>query len=180
MAELKDQMAELNDAIHDLDIQISKEEEIERIDRLIDDKRAEQRRASQNAANADRILFQIQELNMKKNSMLSDSVNKHFNGVRFVLFRIQKNGEIVPACIPEIMDDEGNWKDYFTTANQSLKLKADIEILNGLQRFYGVSLPIIVDGAEAFDQKHREELQCDCQLITLSVSDDLTLSVNEI
>lgn len=180
LADLKEQMAEADTMIRSLDRQIAKQDVIADIDIQIEEKREEQRMASQNAADAERILWQIGELNMKKNELLSESVNKHFDGVRFVLFRTQKNGEIVNCCRPEILAEDGTWKDREAVANTALKLKGDVEILNGLQKFYGVGLPIIVDGAEAFDEAHRAELKCDGQLITLSVGENKKLEVRNI
>lgn len=180
LSELKEQMTELWDYIHDFDIRIAREDIISDINIQIQQKREEQRLASQNVANAERILYQIEKLNMRKNELLSESVNKHFDGVRFVLFRTQKNGEVVNCCRPEILAEDGTWKDADTIANTALKLKGDIEILNGLQKFYGVSLPIILDGGECFDSKHRQDLKCNCQLITLSVSENPVLTVNEL
>ena len=60
------------------------------IDDQIAKLREEQVDYEQSKANAEMILDQVKTLNMKKNTMLQESVNKHFNLIDFVLFTQQK------------------------------------------------------------------------------------------
>ena len=174
--ELKNNIGNLQYEISELDKQLGRESVIASIDAQIAEKQEEQREAAQNLANAEHILYQIQMLNMKKNELLSESVNRHFHNVRFKLFRTQKNGEVVNCCIPEVRSEDGKWKDYYSIANNALRVMADIEILAGLQEFYCTWVPIVVDNAESMDIRNRMDINADTQVITLSVSeDDLTI-----
>ena len=135
-----------------------------------------QRKEGQNQANAEKILAQCDAVSRMRNELLTEEINEHFSIVSFKLFDYQKNGEYKETCIPEVKD--GNeWKVIGLEANTALSTLGKLDILDGLQKFYGQNLPIWLDGAECLDEKNRDGLKMDNQLILLCVSEDEKLTV---
>lgn len=158
--------------MHEFDRELSKEEVNVRTRNLIAELQAEQKQSAQNLANAEAILYQVALINSKKNEMLSDSVNSKFaDFIRFKLFDTLKNGEVRDCCVPQIRNEKGEWKDYTSTANNSLRLKADIAILDGFQKHYDMHIPIVIDNAECLDTENLKSISADTQLFLLVVND---------
>lgn len=132
---------------------------------------------AQSKADAEAILYQMQLISQKKNEMLSEQVNSHFNRVKFRLFAVQKNGEIKDDCTPLVLCSDGEFRDMTYSANTAAIVAAKLDICVGLQKFYGQELPIWLDGAECFDEENRKMLMLDRQLILLCVSEDERLVV---
>ena len=142
-----------------------------RIDEQIEKLQESQKQYAQSKADAQMILEELKSLSMAKNTALEDAVNQYFNGVKVKLFDTQKNGEVVDACIWYVQDKDGNWKKLIGNANTALMMKGKIAIMNGLQKFYGVSYPIFVDCAAELDNSSLAGIKADAQLIFLKVSE---------
>lgn len=136
-------------------------------ERKIAQLREDQNNYEQQKANAEMILDQLKTLNMKKNTMLQDEVNSHFNLIEWVLFTQQKNGEYKDACIPTIKG-----KRFGESMNTALEIMAKIDAMNGIQKFFGLDYPIFLDDAEHLDSESMKQIKTDHQLIMLCVSDD--------
>lgn len=165
--ELKAKRQELSE----VEAEIAKSENDVRIDEQIAELQKKQLEYSQKKADAENILYQLSLVGKAKNTLLEKEINSHFNGVRFKLFDYQKNGEYKEVCVPEILNDNGEWKSIGSTANTALEIKGKLAIVDGLQKFYGVSYPVFVDGAERLDDKTMEQIQVDFQIIFLKVSE---------
>lgn len=142
-----------------------------RIDEQIEKLQESQKQYAQSKADAQMILDELKSLNMAKNTALEDAVNQYFDGVKVKLFDTQKNGEVVDACIWYVQDKDGNWKKLIGNANTALMMKGKIAIMDGLQKFYGVSYPIFVDCAAELDNSSLEGIKADAQLIFLKVAE---------
>ena len=142
-----------------------------RIDEQIEELQASQKQYAQNKADAQMILDELKSLSMAKNTALEDAVNQYFDGVKVKLFDTQKNGEVVDACIWYVQDKDGNWKKLIGNANTALSMKGKIAIMDGLQKFYGVSYPIFVDCAAELDNSSLAGIKADAQLIFLKVAE---------
>lgn len=140
------------------------------IDKRIADLRDKQLDLEQAKANAERVLYQLEQLNMKKNTLCEESINNHFEYVKFKLFQYLKNGSTVDCCIPTI---EG--KAFQESMNTGLEMIAKLDICSSLQKFYGINIPIILDNAESINDYNLPKL--DCQLIELRVTEDKELTV---
>lgn len=128
-----------------------------------------QRKEGQNQANAERILAQCDAVSRMRNELLTEEINEHFSIVSFKLFDYQKNGEYKETCIPEVRD--GNeWKVIGLEANTALSTLGKLDILDGLQKFYGQNLPVFVDFAAELDEKSMGKIQTEMQLIFLVVN----------
>ena len=142
-----------------------------RIDEQIEQLQESQKQYAQNKADAQMILDELKSLSMAKNTALEDAVNQYFDGVKVKLFDTQKNGEVVDACIWYVQDKDGNWKKLIGNANTALMMKGKIAIMDGLQKFYGVSYPIFVDCAAELDNSSLAGIKADAQLIFLKVAE---------
>lgn len=148
-----------------------------RIDEQIEKLQKSQKQYAQNKADAQMILDELKSLSMAKNTALEDAVNRYFDGVKVKLFDTQKNGEVVDACIWYVQDKDGDWKKLIGNANTALMMKGKIAIMDGLQKFYGVSYPIFVDCAAELDNNSLAGIKADAQLIFLKVSEgDMTVT----
>lgn len=148
-----------------------------RIDEQIEKLQESQKQYAQNKADAQMILDELKSLSMAKNTALEDAVNQYFNGVKVKLFDTQKNGEVVDACIWYVQDKDGGWKKLIGNANTALMMKGKIAIMDGLQKFYGVSYPIFVDCAAELDNSSLAGIKADAQLVFLKVAEgDMTVT----
>lgn len=148
-----------------------------RIDEQIEKLQESQKQYAQSKADAQMILDELKSLSMAKNTALEDAVNQYFDGVKVKLFDTQKNGEVVDACIWYVQDKDGNWKKLIGNANTALMMKGKIAIMDGLQKFYGVSYPIFVDCAAELDNSSLAGIKADAQLIFLKVAEgDMTVT----
>lgn len=147
-----------------------------RIDEQIEKLQESQKQYAQSKADAQMILDELKSLSMAKNTALEDAVNQYFDGVKVKLFDTQKNGEVVDACIWYVQDKDGDWKKLIGNANTALMMKGKIAIIDGLQKFYGVSYPIFVDCAAELDNSSLAGIKADAQLIFLKVAEgDMTV-----
>lgn len=148
-----------------------------RIDEQIEKLQESKKQHAQNKADAQMILDELKSLSMAKNTALEDAVNQYFDGVKVKLFDTQKNGEVVDACIWYVQDKDGDWKKLIGNANTALMMKGKIAIMDGLQKFYGVSYPIFVDCAAELDNSSLAGIKADAQLIFLKVTEgDMTVT----
>lgn len=148
-----------------------------RIDEQIEELEASRKGYSQKKADAQMILDELKTLSMAKNTALEDAVNQYFDGVKVKLFDTQKNGEVVDACIWYVQDKDGDWKKLIGNANTALMMKGKIAIIDGLQKFYGMSYPIFVDCAAELDNSSLAGIKADAQLIFLKVAEgDMTVT----
>ena len=137
------------------------------------------RKYGQQKADCERINDMLDRISRKKNELLSDEINSHFGIVRFELFQYQKNGNYKECCTPMVKGTDGEWREIGTSANTALSLLGKIDIAEGLQKFNGVNLPIVIDGAERFDNTSLSSIKSDRQLIFLAVANN-PLKVSEV
>lgn len=116
----------------------------------------------QNKANAEKILYQLDLVSKRKNELLTDQVNSHFKLVKFRLFDYLKNGNVVDDCEPTI--DGKSLKDH---SNGALKVLAKLDIVDGLQRFYGQCYPVFAEDFSLVTDNTECRIDMDCQLIKL-------------
>lgn len=166
----KQELAAVNQKIGEANNNVHIDEQIEKL-------QESQKQYAQNKADAQMILDELKSLSMAKNTAFEDAVNQYFDGVKVKLFDTQKNGEVVDACIWYVQDKDGNWKKLIGNANTALMMKGKIAIMDGLQKFYGVSYPIFVDCAAELDNSSLAGIKADAQLIFLKVTEgDMTVT----
>jgi DNA repair exonuclease SbcCD ATPase subunit len=149
------------------EMELLKEKQNNRIDSQIAEAKEQQVAYEQSKADAEMILHQLKVLNMKKNELLQESVNKNFSLISWKLFDYRKNGETFDTCIPMI-----DGKAFGESMNNALETMAKIDAMNGIQKFFGLDFPIWLDNAEHLDSQSLASLKTDHQLIVLTVTDD--------
>ena len=137
------------------------------IDEQIETLRKRQAEYEQGKANAEKIIYQLDLVSKKKNELLTEDVNKHFNIVQWQMFEYQKNGEYKECCVPLI-----DGKRFGESTNTGKEILAKLDIIKGLQKFYGQYYPVFLDGAESLTSDTRKRIDMDCQMIYLTVSND--------
>ena len=159
----------LQNEVEELNGKLASVEFNQNIDIKIAELEDAQRREGQNQANAEKILAQCDAVSRMRNELLTEEINEHFSIISFKLFDYQKNGEYKETCIPEVKD--GNeWKVIGLEANTALSTLGKLDILDGLQKFYGQNLPVFVDFAAELDEKSMGKIQTEMQLIFLVVN----------
>jgi AraC-like DNA-binding protein len=168
------ELESLNEALTNLRKELSEIEGTYKVlenNKAIDSKVAELREKKiadeQHRAEAEKMLYQIEQFERRKNEMLEGDINQHFGLVEWKLFDFQKNGSYQECCIPTYQG-----KNINTQTNEALSIMLKIDIAVSLQKFYGLYVPVVVDEAERLDRSSRNDIKCDSQLIYLTVSDD--------
>lgn len=169
---LDDEITQRKLAIREIDNTLAQGKVNEHIDHQITEAKQKQLEYRQAKSNASKILDQLSRVNMEKNRQLTAEVNSHFNIVKFKLFEQQKNGEYKDCCVPMIRNEDGIYRTLGQSANTALEMMGKLDIIAGLQEFYGQYMPVFVDGAECFDSNTMAKLKMpNTQFITLAVAD---------
>ena len=180
LSETEAEISRLKENLTEIDRKLGMIDHNKFIESEIAKMKAAQKKYAQESANAQEILDQAAELGRRKNELFQDEVSKHFSGVKVKLFDYQKNGEVVDVCDWYAKNENGEWKKLNGMANTALAVKAKIAIINGLQRFFGISFPAFVDFAAELDSQTVAGIKSDCQLVFLKVSEQGNLSVQEV
>lgn len=172
--QLKYEESSIRSQLEEVNKKIFRASNNDEIDEQIAELRRKQKEYEQSLADCENILNQIKEIRKKKNQLLTEEINSHFDIVNWQFFDYQKNGEYKEVCIPTI-----NEKRFGECTNTGLEVLAKLDIIKGLQRFYGQYYPVFLDNAECLDSKSKAEIEMDCQLIMMCVSEDKKLKVGE-
>ena len=167
---LKEEIAELRQQLSEVSARIAKASNNIHIDEQIAELREKQRDYEQSKADAEKLLYQLSLVSKRKNEMLVEEINSNFEIVKWKLFDYQKNGEYKEVCVPQT-----DGKDFGDSTNTGREIIAKLDICNSLQKFFGMSVPVILDNAESINDVHIPDV--DCQLITMKVTDDTVLRV---
>ena len=171
-SQLKAELEELQAQYNEFDCQIAKASNNVAIDKQISDLRTKQGEYEQSKADCENILYQLSLVSRKKNEMLTEEINKHFKIVKWQLFDYQKNGNYVDVCIPLI-----DGRQFGTSTNKGREILAKLDIIRGLQKFFGQSYPVFLDNAESLSEQTTSRIGMDCQLVMMAVSEDKELKV---
>lgn len=152
-AELKAQESELRQQLSDCKAKIAASNtamEEERLEEL----RNRQRDMEQGKTNAEKILDLLDKLDKAKNEALSDTINSHFNLVKWQLFEYAKNGNYKSVCVPMV-----DGKSILTTmSNKGNRILGRIDICNSIQKISGITCPIWLDDAESLDENNQSKV----------------------
>ena len=171
-SQLKAELEELQEKRNEFERQIAKASNNVEIDEHILELRAKQGEYEQSKADCEKILEQLKTVGMKKNEMLTEEINKYFEIVKWQMFEYQKNGEVKDCCIP-LIDD----RQFGTSTNKGREILAKLDIISGLQKFFGQSYPVFLDNSESLSEQTTNRIDMDCQLIMMAVSEDKDLRI---
>lgn len=114
----------------------------------------------------DRGTFLCEEFTRAKVAMLDERINSRFKAVRFRLFKQQINGGLQDCC--DVMCPTTSGLTPYDSANNAAQVLAGAEIASALGRYWGVTMPLLVDNAESIV----EPIQTDAQVIRFVVSEE--------
>lgn len=140
---------------------------------LLAEMREIQRNYEQEKANAEKVLYQLELVGRKKNELLTDEINSHFDIIDWQMFDYQSNGEVKDCCIPLI-----DGKRFGESTNTGREMLAKLDIIKGLQNFYGYNFPVFFDGAECLSEDTKKRIDMDCQLIMLNVGKNKKIKID--
>ena len=126
----------------------------------------------QSRADCEKILYQLDLLSRKKNELLEESINGHFKLVNFRLFTYLKNGNYAEDCTPMI-----DGKSINSHSNGALRTLAKLDIIDGLQRYYGQYFPVIADDFALVTNNTAARISMECQLIRLQAVHGVPLMI---
>lgn len=139
----KEQKKALEAEIKELNKKLAVREAIEntndRLSQLINEENAN----AQAIADLEQQEFDLQNYTRARMDILESRVNGMFNYVKFRMFKQLVNGSIEETCVCEY-----NGVPY-PTLNTAGKLLAGLDIIDTLQKFYGVRAPVLCDNRES-------------------------------
>lgn len=112
-------------------------------------------------ADTEQFLMLIDKFVAERCGLLEETINQLFPTVRWSLFEKQINGGIKDTCICLIGGVQ------FSDANNAAKINAGLEIIEVLSRYYGATVPVWIDNAEAVNRLHGIEAQRISLVVTL-------------
>lgn len=141
---------------------IAKEAVEEQTMKRVEELKADARNAAEALESIEKMLYLMEEFTRYKAKRVESSVNDLFRLASFRLFREQANGGLEERC------DAQYDGVPFMGLNNGMKVNVGIDIINALSRYYGVTVPLFVDNAEAVTRLE----SCNAQVIRLVVSED--------
>ena len=168
--QLQDECEDLQSQLNEVNNKLSLAQKNVEIDERISDLKKQQMRLSQEIADIERELDLLKQFERKKAELLETDVNKHFELVKFKMFREMQNGELTDICSPFV---EGT--SYDGNLNFSSKILTEIDISTAFQKHYDVQLPILLDNAESVDDDRIPNVEN--QLIIFKRADNKELRI---
>lgn len=138
---------EVQAEIANLRKELSKLDEIKRMDDRKAELEAKQKELGQLVAEYKMIDAEIQAFSMKKTSMIERSVSSKFKFVRFKMFEYNlSNDGVREVCVCTV--NGVPYKDL----NTAMQYNADIDIINALSAHYDIVAPVFIDRAESINK----------------------------
>lgn len=166
--QLRAEYDDLQNQLIEVEKQIALSVKNSAIDEDIAGLRAKQKEYEQQKCDCEKILDQLKTVEKRKNEMLQDEVNVNFKLVKFRLFDYLKNGDVVNDCTPTI-----DGKSINHHSNGALRVLAKLDIISGLQRYYGQFYPVFADDFSLVTSGTENRIDMDCQLIKLKAVEDV-------
>ena len=86
----------------------------------------------------------LEKFVQKKMELVTESINRQFEHVKFKMYETLKNGSVRNICEATL-----NGVPY-SNLSKGEKLKAALDVLNTMQKYYGVMFPVMIDDAESY------------------------------
>lgn len=159
---IRAEMNAVNDRLRFVQGVLAKEAVKEQTMKRVEELKADARNASEALESIEKMLFMMEEFTRYKAKKAESSANDLFRLASFRLFREQANGGLEERC------DAQYDGVPFMGLNNGMKVNVGIDIINALSRYYGVTVPLFVDNAEAVTRLE----SCNAQTIRLVVSEE--------
>ena len=164
---MKAQKAELTEKKAQLEVELRKEEQIEKAKARIAEIKAEEKLLAQQLADIERQDFAMAAYTTASMAFVESRINSKFNLVKWQMFNRQINGGIEETCVATINGVE------YSDLNSAAKIQAGIDCINAMSDHYGYYLPCFCDNRESVNELPETK----SQLINLVVTKDKTLVI---
>lgn len=151
----------ISSEVKELERQLMDREKIEKADKRINELRTEQATISQREADLKKIDHQIRLFEKFESEMIESRVNEMFDVVTFKMFEQKLNGNFEPTCV--CMVDGVPYSDL----NTASQINAGLDIVNTIQKFHEVNVPVFIDRRESVTTL----IESNSQIITLKVDE---------
>ena len=139
--------------------ELNKHELIETIDERVKELERKQQQLANDKNELDEAMFLMDEFIKAKVDMLEQSINSHFEYVRFKMFNVLVNGNIEECC-------ETTYKGVpYRSMNNAARMNVGLDIINALTKYFKVNAPVFIDNAESVTSF----IHCHSQVIQLFV-----------
>ena len=166
-SELKQKKESLYKDLNEINVQLTSQAQIKKINARIEELKLEEETQSQELADLERMEFTIAEFSKAKIETIESRINGKFAIVKFKMFEQQINGGETEAC--ECMVDGVPYSDVNTAG----KIMAGIDIINALTEHYKINAPVFIDNRESIVRIP----DCKSQIINLIVKEGAKLTV---
>lgn len=160
---------EIRNQISNLESELHKEELNKAIDARIEELRTEQLEVAQMVADAEKMLYQLEEFTRTKMEKVSELIDAKFEGINWKLFELQINGGMRECCELTVGGVP------YSSLNNGHRIISGLQIIKTLQKEFNVSVPVFVDNAEAISDGNFPDMEC--QVVKLIVTDDAELTI---
>lgn len=133
----------------------------------------EQLKVSQKIADQERMLDLLTDYQRAKIDLITESINKYFDVIKWRFFKPQINGGYQEVCEPLV-----NGVSMDGLLNHGDRILAEIDLCRAFQKKAEVKCPIIIDDTESLDSWRVPEI--DSQLITIRRTDDKSLTIESL
>ena len=160
---------EIRRQISNLESELHKEELNKAIDARIEELRTEQLEVAQMVADAEKMLYQLEEFTRAKMEKVSELIDAKFEGINWKLFELQINGGMRECCELTVGGVP------YSSLNNGHRIISGLQIIKTLQKEFDVSVPVFIDNAEAISDGNFPDMEC--QVVKLIVTDDAELTI---
>lgn len=157
-ADLKESKGSIQREIDSLKNALSRREHIEKSDRLIAGYEEEERKLAQDVAAIEKVEDVLSEFTRTRIESIEQRVNEMFALVKFRLFDVKLNGEEKECC--DAVEPNGT---PVVDTNTAMQVNCGIDIINLLNRHFGIVMPIIIDNRESISKI----IDTDSQIVNL-------------
>jgi len=157
----------LLEGVTELKRQLATRDQIERNSKRVNELKKEESLHAKDLSELEKTEFTIESFQKTKMLMVEQAVNDKFTIVKFKLYET-----LVTGGERQVFETMVNGVP-FSDANRADQINAGIDIINALSKHYGISVPIIIDNAEAVNQF----IPTEAQTILLYVTTDKTLKI---
>lgn len=141
-----EQIAAIDEQIASLHRKIAELQAAEKTKERIAELQDELKRTGEEMETVEHGIHLCEELTRAKARMVEDNINGRFTGIRFQLFKDQINGGLKETCDIMMPSPSGAWVEY-KAANTAAQVNGSLEVIDFLNRHYGVRLPVVMDKA---------------------------------
>ena len=135
----------LQEKLLKLKMQLSKSEQAAENQKRIQELKRQEISTAAEIARCDKKIYLAESYIRRRIELLEDTINGHFQFVKFKMFEDFKTVEGVKECCEPMLNDVP-----YAALSKGEQLKANLDILNALQKAYGVELPVFIDDAESY------------------------------